>query len=495
MIGIPIPENNQLPTRVDHSSVASSLARLSFPLVLRGFFLSFIQFFLKRSILAQKDESLLAAYGGLSAVEGFIFIFVFHSLPIISVKTGALCDAEEDPKKVGELYREGLVFGGLLMIPTLALSLSAKSIFEYAHQSTMVIENSNYYFSVSMLAYFFDMLYRIQARIAIGTADPAAALIGDGVESVVDVIVTYILVHGKFGFPEMGVCSAAWGYAIGAMAAFFGSTYYLKTTSSYQQYELFNFGKKIDLTALKNTIVGGIHLALTSMVTNVPQMLITFSCGLSGAAPLVGLQAASTYSCLVGMPGDGVLDAATVLTAQHYKKNAERFRKISSLTLMTTIGFPVFSALLLYANVSWATGFFVPPDAAHRDDFKMVASFLRMQAFIEIINSINNPPASLLSGCRETQYQFKLTFVFILVLNTALIAITYFGLNAGPLAAFGIQLVGLILCAVGIGLRWKKELNQSAFWRKPAMEFEMKVAMRSESPRRCDVNELPLAFG
>lgn len=489
MIGIEIPEENQVPQRADSASVASSLMRMSFPLVLRGLFLSAVQFFLKRYILAKKDESLLAAYGDFSAVEGFIFILVFHSLHIISAKAGALNDDKKDPKTVGDLYREGLVFGGILMLPALALSLSAKSIFEYTRQPAVVIENSHYYFSVGMVAYFFDMLYRVQARIAIGIADPTVALIGDGVESVVDVMVTDVLVNGKFGFPEQGVCSAAWGYAIGAIAAWLGTTYYLRQSQHYQQYELFNFKKHIDLTALKNTMTGGLHIALTNMVTDISQALLTFSCGLSGTAPLVGLQAASTYSYLVGLPGEGILEAAAVLIAQFYEKDVTRFRQVSSLTFASTIGFSACSALFLYANTSWATQFFVPSDAAHHNDFEIVKSFLRVQACMEIVNSVNHSATSLLSGCRETRYPFLLSIAFILVLNSSLIATTFFVLNAGPVVAVAIQLIGLILCAMGAGFRWKKELNQSVFWKKPAMAVEMKVMMRSESPRRWDSNE------
>jgi MATE family multidrug resistance protein len=494
MVGITIPEENQLPRRADSVSVVSSLMSMSCPLILRGLFLSVIQFFLKRHILAKKDESLLAAYGGLSAIEGFIFIFVFYSLHIISAKAGALRDEKADPKKVGDLYRQGLIFGVVLMLPALVLSLSAKSIFEYMRQPAVVIDSSHYYFSIGMPAYFFDMLYRVQARIAIGMADPTVALLGDSVESVVDVVVTDVLVNGRFGFPEVGVCAASWGYAMGAIAAWLGTTYYLKQSQHYQQYALFDFTKKIDFVELKNTITNGLYIAFTYMVADISQIILTFSCGLSGAGALVGLQAASTYGYLVSLPGDGVLEASTVLIAQYYEKNADRFHQISFFTFASTVGFSFFAALFLYANVSWAAAFFVSSDPAHRDDFEMVKSFLRVQACMEIINSVNHSAASLLSGCRETRYPFLLSTTFIFALNSSLIATTYFALNAGSVATFGVQLAGLILCAAGVGLRWKKELNWTIFWKKTRTDVEMKMMMRSESIRRLDSNEPLPAF-
>lgn len=478
MKGIVIPEDNQVIKNSDHTSVTSSLVTLSFPLVIRGFFMSVVQFFLKRSILAQKEEALLAAYSGFSAIEGFIFILLFNSLHIISAKAGKLHASKKDPKKMGDLYQEGLAFGHLLMLPTLILCMSAKPIFEHMKQPSIVIESSDCFFTVGMIAYYFDMWYRVQARLAMGAADPIVALIGDGVESAVDVLVTYVLVNGKWGFPEMGVCSASWGYAIGAVAAWVGSTLYLRYSPRYQEYDLFSFKNPIDMTELKDTVVSGLHLAFGDAIMEVSQMLLTFSCGLSGSGALVALQAASTYSYCVALPGDGVMEAATVLAAQFYeKKDAERFRAVSRATLLTTTGFSFLSGTFLFLNTPRITGFFMPNDAAHRAHFEMVSAFLRIQACMEWVNSVRNPSVALLTGCQDTRYSFLLNAAFIFVLNSLFISVASFVYHASPTVSFGLQLAGMTLCAIGVRSRWQGYLNQASFWPK------------IEAPRQSDGQE------
>ncbi len=480
MRAITIPEDNQIIRDSDHASVASSLAYLSFPLVVRGFFMSVVQFFLKRSILAQKDEALLAAYSGFSAIEGFIFILIFSSLHIISAKAGKLHASKKDPKKMGDLYQEGLAFGHLLMLPTLALCVSAKPIFKYMEQPSVVIESSNRFFAVGMIAYYFDMLYRVQARLAMGASDSTVALIGDAVESAVDVAVTYVLVNGKLGFPEMGVCSASWGYAIGAIAAWVGSTLYLKYAPHFQQYDLFSFVNPIDMTELKDTVMSGLYLAFGDIIMDVTQILVTFSCGLSGPGALVASQAASTYSYCVALPGDGVMEASTVLTAQFYeKKDAERFRAVSRATYLATMGLSLVSGAFLLLNMDRVTGIFVSNDAKHRADFEMVNAFLRIQACMELVNSVRQPSVAMLTGCQDTRYPFLLNAAFIFVLNSLLVSVASFVYNAGPVVAFGVQLAGMVLCAIGVGSRWQGYVNQARFW---------------ESPRHPDVQEQPPAI-
>lgn len=481
MIKIEIP-GKQTEQETEATSIASSLLHLSLPLVLRGFFLSVVQFLWKRSILAQKDESLLAAYGGFSAIEGFIFILLFSSLRIISAKTALIYESAKEPEKVGDVYREGLVFGGLLMIPALTLSVSAKSIFEYMQQPRIVIDDSRQYFSIGMVAYFFDMLYRVQSRITVGTTDTTLALMGDGIESTIDLIVTYVLVNGKWGFPEMGVIAASWGYAIGAIAAWIFSTLYLKFSPHYQKYQLFNFSRSIQWQELKSMITSGMHLAFGDLLIDVSQMLLTFSCGLSGAPALIGLQAASTYGYLAALPGDGILEAASVLIGKYYQKDKTRFHQVSNIAFSITVGFALVSAAFLYSNTAYVTDFFMPREKALPENYEMVQSFLRVQACMDIVNSMKNFGEAMLLGGQETRFPFMLNAAFIFVLNSLLIAAVYFKFNAGPVAAFGIQLVGLILVAAGVGARWKKELYQSDFWKKQEM--------LQESPRRLNPNEL-----
>src|SRR3989338_3079239 len=285
------------------------LSRSAPLLVCRGIVIGGLQFFAKRAVFAQADESLLPTYAIYSAIEGLIFILVFRGFRIISAKAAYLHAKEIESHahltafnatEMGVLYRQGVLLGGALMIPAFFLCISAPSIFRLTNQSDETIKNSAPYFFYGFIGYAADMLYRSRARIDIGRLQPASALIGDIIESVIDVTGTYLLVNGKWGLPKMGVVSGAIAYMVSAITI--ATAYNLRSYYHpvYQHYQLYHFSwqefkKCFYSPEFKILLWGGLHIAFKFSIVNITFILTTQLCRLSGSAALIGLQAAGAY--------------------------------------------------------------------------------------------------------------------------------------------------------------------------------------------------------
>ena len=116
-----------MPTQNSSTTNPAQLFKQSAPiLVTRYLAMGLLQFFAKRIILGQKSESVLAAYAIIGIIESLVFILVFSGLHIVSARISQL-HADEmkasaqrrentfDPKIIGETYRQGVLFGILLM--------------------------------------------------------------------------------------------------------------------------------------------------------------------------------------------------------------------------------------------------------------------------------------------------------------------------------------------------------------------------------------------
>lgn len=478
-------------------------------LVLRGFVIAGLQFFAKRAIYAKADESFSAAYAVFSAIEGFIFILVFRGFRIISANAAHLHAREIvaqhnesvtfDPAEIGILYRQGVLFGCVLLIPSGLLCLSSPVIFRLTKQSDIVLKNCAGYFSYGFLGYAADMVYRSRARIDIGRSQPAFALLGDIVEGAIDVVGTYILVNGKWGFPNMGVNGGSLAYAIAAIVTALGYHFCLSLYSQSEKYKLYRF----TLYECKNTffspefkkiVYGGLHIAFRFSILNIVLMLTTFFCSVSGTGALIGLQAAGAYGYLVSLPISGFSEAASVLVGRLVKTNWDEARTIGNVALLINFVFSSFCAVLLFMYLNSMARIFVNNDALHTDDFQTVKTFLCVQAVMEIINSLGNTGASILSGCLKTRRAFLLALCFNLILNSVLSSIVYFASNRQAGSMYAVQLIGSLLNSSGILLSWKQQKNPQAnntalqsvayqtnqsIWEKPALE----------SPRNSAVNE------
>ncbi|GEM_PF-5512770 len=478
------------------------LTRTALPLILRGFVIAGFQHLGKRVIFAKTDESLLTTYAVYSAIEGFIFILIFRGLRIVSATVSHVYAKEKNPAEnatynpieIGAVYRQGVMFGCVLMIPTALLCFSAPLIFRWTQQSDEVIQQSASYFSWGFLSYFIDMLYRSRARVDIGMSNSFPILIGDIAESILDVMLTYILVDGKLGLPKMGVTGGAVAYAFASAITALGYNLYSYCKADFEKYQFYHFS----LNELKETllsekfakmIVGGFHIAFRYSILYITLMLTTFLCGLSGSGALAGLQAAGAYSYIMTLPIAGLSEAASVVIGRLLKNNLDKAKEIGDTVITIASAFSCLSAVALFAFINPVAGMFVDR-ALHEKDFQMVKQFLCIQAVMEIISSVGNTSASALIGFLETQYPFLLGLLFIFALNSLLSLTTYFGFQHNATAMYAIQTVGLLFNSVGVYMRWNKKKDEDQDKNKAlpmdpnAILSRAKTTLFRESPRR-----------
>lgn len=492
-----------IPSSLTSQHPFEKLAHTAPLLITRAFVIAALQFFAKRAILAQADELLLAAYADIGAIEVLIFR-LFKGLHIVSAKTAHLrteeINAKNDltkfnPIEIGVLYRHSVLFSGVLIFPITLLCLSATTIFRWTNQPEMVIENSASYFYYGIFAYFADMLYRSQARIMIGLSQPSSPLIADTVESVLDVILTYSLVNGKWGLPKKGVEGAAIAYAGSAVATAVGFAFYLNSRDDLKKYQLYQFKLSEFKNALcsaefKKVLTGGLYISCKSSIVYITQIVTTFLCGISGPGALVGLQAAGAYGFLVSLPIGGFSEAASVVVGRLFKNNLSDASKIGYFALRASLLFSSICAASLFIFSDQVAKIFINRDAAHEKDFQTVKTFLRIQAMMEVVSSIGNVGADVLAGCLETRYPFLLTVAFIFALNSALTVAAHFVFHQDASTIYAVQLTGLVLSSAGMLLRWNQKNNAVNISENPRTFYKKPLVIKSESPRNVGLNEL-----
>ncbi|OGT25903.1 MAG: hypothetical protein A3I77_01415 [Gammaproteobacteria bacterium RIFCSPLOWO2_02_FULL_42_14] len=456
-----------MPTQNSSTTNPAQLFKQSAPiLVTRYLAMGLLQFFAKRIILGQKSESVLAAYAIIGIIESLVFILVFSGLHIVSARISQL-HADEmkasaqrrentfDPKIIGETYRQGVLFGILLMLPTTAICFAAPTLFSWLGQSEMIVAQSAVYLRYGLFAYWADMLYRTQARVVIGLSQPKIALIADSAESILDVVLTYFFVNGKYGFPDMGVEGAAVAYAISAATTATGTFFYLHTHVNFQRYELFRneFLSAYRSPQFNELVCGGLHLSLKTSILPTTQMITKILFGSRSNAPLAAIEVVFGYSAVASLFVAGFSEAASIVIgrlAEHHSAEAIQIGNYSMcgcFTLTVLLALPAImqpqSIVRLFLNAE-----------QHPLSFSMARVLLQIQAVMEIINSISNTGSDVLLGFLETRGPFLLSAIFICAFNSTLLLIAHFLFHLDPLMLYGLQLTGMTLNTVGVAAMW-----------------------------------------
>ena len=182
-----------------------------------------------------------------------------------------------------------------------------------------------------------------------------------------------------------------------------------------------------------------------------------------------------------------------------FKREWNDAKNIGNFTILSSGLYASVCAGLLFTFINPIARIFVTDDLVHEKDFQTVKNFLRIQAIMEIVNSVGNSGASVLAGCLETRIPFFLTIAFILTLNSLIMTAAFFAFNHNAPALYAVQLIGLVSTSVGVMLHWKQEDNKNhtvvamndvpvsivvhpsiSLWQTP----------QTESPRNSAINDL-----
>lgn len=444
-----------------YCEIFQSLGKLGVPWIIRAYVMA-LQTFLKRLILGKKDESLLAANGEAAVIENLIFILLLQSYGSLSSIIADAKKASEDPDtisqhpptQVGIIFRQGLVFGVLLMIPTTALCVSSPWIYRITDQPEEAARQSVIYFRYAFPAYFFDVLYRSEVRCIIGLEKPWSPVFGDLFEAVIDIALTYVFVMGTLGCPEMGLNGSGLAYSISAVMTFFAYSAYLSHRIDFNRYQFFHVDRHfISWKILKEMASTGLPLGFASSFESISQMIITLICGLSGSRALLGVQAALSYSLLITMPSDSLSETASVLIAAA-SNHTTCYKKIGNISTLICFVYASLAYLLLLLFIKPVAGLFVDP--AHTADFQSVQLFLCIQGLIEVIDSVKISSVNALTGCFDTHFSFMMILIFIFGLNSLSALAAHFIFHQPAEMVFSLQLAGYVFAAANIYFRWHR---------------------------------------
>ena len=180
----------------------------------------------------------------------------------------------------------------------------------------------------------FGLLRSTMACFFSGTGRTKIIMFSALISMVVNVVMNYLLIFGKAGFPELGISGAAYGTIIGTVvgaAILFGVYLSKSNKEEYSVKESFHFNKRIMGRLLKFGYPAGLEFFLNFAAFNFMIMLfhsdgpltatamtITFNWDLVSFVPLIGIEVAVTS--LVGRyMGAGRVDYAHKATMSALK--------------------------------------------------------------------------------------------------------------------------------------------------------------------------------
>lgn len=142
--------------------------------------------------------------------------------------------------QTGEVFTQGTIF--LLLVATLLFILSylySPIVLRFLIDSEQVYQATISYLNWRIYGFFFSFIIVMFRAFLIGTVNTKILTINSIVMVITNIVLNYILIFGKLGFPVLGIAGAAIASSISEAVAFIFFLIYTRLKFDYQKYGLF----------------------------------------------------------------------------------------------------------------------------------------------------------------------------------------------------------------------------------------------------------------
>ena len=295
-------------------SLYRDILRIAWPLIATQASFT-VMLFCDRLLLARYSEVAIQAAlpGGLLS---FTFCCGFMSVAGYTSTFVAQFFGAKNRPACSRSTAQGVLFALVTAPLLLLLIMPGRWLLIWSGHAPEVLAEELPYFSILMIGSIATPLNAAISSYFTGQGRTSITMVVTIVSNVVNLVLDYLLIFGKFGCPEMGIRGAAWG----TVAASFISPIILfyvyftrKEHEAFQTRSTFRYDHLLFWRMIRFSLPSGIHLAL-DLASFSAFVLLT---GRMGAVALASSNIALSINTLSFMPLIGLGIAASIIVGQH----------------------------------------------------------------------------------------------------------------------------------------------------------------------------------
>jgi multidrug resistance protein, MATE family len=220
-----------------------------------------------------------------------------------------------------------------------------------------------------------------------------------------NILGNYVLMYGKFGFPELGLAGIGWSSAIVLWSMFLALSIYIRLSSSFVPYQIFQGFPKFKFPTILEIMRIGAPIGIILFVEGGLFTVTTFLIGQIGTVPLAAHQVALETAGVTFRVPLGIAFATTVRVGQLMGQNnptGARFAGYVGIGLGTA--FMTCMAILIGLFPQPIVALFLDEqDPANAPVVELTQTLLRVASMFQIVDGIQVIASGALRGIKDTR--------------------------------------------------------------------------------------------
>ena len=323
-------------------------------------------------------------------------------------------------------------------------------------QSIDVLELAKPYYLLLCASYLPLILFFSIRQFFEGIGNTRIAMIITLTANVVNIVVNYLFIYGKFGFPEMGLNGAGVGTLVSRIIMPLLFVFFIFRNARYKRYFSLagkqNYEKSKIISILKIGIPIGFQIVVEMIAFSAGAIMM----GWQGETPLAAHQVAIGLASLTYMISLGISQANTIrVSHQMGNKNFKSLKMAANasthlvLVFMSIMGF-----VFVFARTILPYLFTVDPEV-----IRIASELLIVAAIFQVFDGLQVVMLSSLRGMADVRLPMFITFFSYLMLGIPTSYIFAFSFHSGPVGIWYGYLVALGVAGILFFLRFRHNLK------------------------------------
>ncbi len=424
---------------------------LAVPIVLSQVGQLFVQF-VDNAMVGRLGAVPLAGVAFAGNIFFFLFIFGIGIAVGLTPLVGELY-AQGRHRKAASYLQNSVILYLAIGILICAVQFAIIPLFSHMGQPEEVIEAGIPYYRYLAWSMIPLMLFMAFKQFLEGIGNTKAAMVITIVSNVVNVIFNYLLIYGKFGFPEMGAAGAGLATLISRIMTPVLLIAYFAWHQSFRRYLSFYSAGNFSRRRIGSLLSVGFPISLQMTLEGGAFAITGIMMGWFGTVALAANQIAIILSNMAFMIVVSLGSATTIRVSHEYGvHNFAGIRRIASSSFRIGLIWNAFTAVLFIAGRLLLPRIFTPDT----DVVMMTGSFLIFVGLYQFSDGMQVMSLSVLRGMQDVKATSVIAFISYIVINLPVGYLFAFVLGMGPKGLYMGYIFGLTIAAALLYSRYRR---------------------------------------
>lgn len=385
----------------------------------------------------------------------FFTVPLFFGVGVSYAITPLVAQAEgaNDANKIIATLKNGSLINLVTGLILAALIFSVEPFMHSMGQPTEVVALAIPYLSIIGISIIPTMIFQTYRQFAEGLQRTRVAMIIVIGSNLLNIVLNYVLIFGKYGFPEMGLNGAGWATLISRIVMALSMMLYVYYGRKYQVYKsgfsIGNYSRSLINKMLHIGLPAGSQFVFEAGAFGFSALMM----GWLGTTALAAHQIAINLATISYMTTSGLGAAATIRVGNFWGQRDIHNLRASGFTMigMAIVIMTAWALLFIFGR------FFLP--SLYIEDqavIELTASLLIIAAFFQLSDGIQVVTAGALRGLQDVKIPSMLIFVAYWVIALPLGYWLAFPLQMGANGIWIGLFLGLTLTAGAMVVRFNR---------------------------------------